>query len=83
MKTFKKLTPKEKILLSEKTELSYNLDFLSYLTKFILTQLDDPKVISAITNILESFIEEIYSIISKHLSTHENDNETNTPLGSN
>lgn len=71
MKTFNKLTTTEKNIHSKKSQLVYNLDLLHSVVKFIYTKISDPGVIEAVNTLLETFLNDIDNIISKHLSTDE------------
>ena len=78
MKTYNKLTQTEKNILFKKTTLSYNLDILHNMSKYVYTKISDPAVLDIINELLENFLDNLNSTISKHLSTNETDNEKNT-----
>ena len=71
MKTYNKLTETEKNIHSKKTELNFNFELLHSVFKFIFTKLNDPEVIEHVNNLLETFLDNLDNIISKHLSTDE------------
>lgn len=78
MKTFNKLSINEKIIHSKKSQLSFNFELLTTIFKFVFTKLNDPEVLDSLNTLLESFLDDIDNIISKHLSTYETDNKDNT-----
>lgn len=71
MKTYNKLTPTEKNIHFKKTQLNFNFELLHTIFKFIFTKLNDPEVLEQVNKLLESFLNDIDKIISKHLSTDE------------
>lgn len=78
MKTYNKLTSVEKNIHSKKVELNFNFELLNTIFKFVFTKLNDPEVLDAINELVESFLENLDNIISKHLHTDENNNKENT-----
>lgn len=74
MKTYNKLTTTEKNIHSKKTELSFNYELLSHISKFVFTKLNDPEAIDAVNQLLETFIDNLDLIISKNLHSDEDDN---------
>lgn len=78
MKTFNKLSNTEKTLLSNKAAISYNSQMLTDIFKFVLTKISDPELLQAINDLLESFLDNLDNIISKHLHSNETDNKKNS-----
>lgn len=74
MKTYNKLTTTEKTIHSKKVVLNFNFELLHTIFKFIFTKLNDPEVLDAVNNLLETFLNDIDNLISKYLHTDETDN---------